>query len=103
MHTHLQPIVAELLAIFDSLDDRELLRTLASCRLTGRKGYSLTALWRAYITSYYLNLSCTNDRWLADDVQWADQVSLRQTPRWRKLQWGVAFPKSSGLSYVLQH
>ncbi len=74
-----------MLAIFDTLYDSELLQTLASYRWTGRKGYSLKALWHAYIASYYLNLSCTNDliRHLQDNDSLAAVCGFDKLPsRW---------------------
>jgi hypothetical protein len=78
-------MVSELLAIFAALDASALLRTLAAYRRTGRKGYSLTALWQAYLASYYLNLSCTNDliRHLQDNPLLAAVCGFDSLPsRW---------------------
>ena len=59
----------ELQAVFDSLDDAALLVELQSYRWTGRQGYPLIALWRAYTASFVLNLPHTNAliRRLEDD------------------------------------
>ena len=46
--------------IFSVLDDAALLARLQEYRWTGRQGYSLRALWRAYVASFILNLPHTN-------------------------------------------
>ena len=60
---------SELAAVFSSLDDAALLARLQEYRPTGRRGYDLKALWRAYIGSFILNLPHTNAliRRLEDD------------------------------------
>ncbi len=64
------PRIAELQSVFDVLDDRPILAQLRLYRPTGRQGYPLRALWRAYVASYHLNLPHTNGliRELQDDV-----------------------------------
>ena len=60
---------SELAAVFSSLDDAALLARLQQYRPTGRQGYPLKALWRAYVGSFILNLPHTNAliRRLEDD------------------------------------
>lgn len=64
-----RPRIAELRAIFDDMPDRTLLRRLRAYRPVGRQGYSLRAMWRAYMASFHLNLPHTNAliRELEDD------------------------------------
>ena len=52
---------AVLRTVLDQIDDREVVATLLAYRWTGRPGYSPVAMWRAYIASFVLNLSNTND------------------------------------------
>ena len=63
------PLADELSAIFSAIDDEPLLSALARYRWTGRPGWSLRALWRAYIAGYTLGLPTTNAlvRRLQDD------------------------------------
>ena len=60
---------ANLRRYFASLDDSTLLARLQEYRPTGRQGYPLKALWRAYVGSFVLNLPHTNAliRRLEDD------------------------------------
>ena len=58
--TPAQDHLGELAAIFSSLDDAALLARLPEYRPTGRQGYPLKALWRAYVASFLLNLPHTN-------------------------------------------
>ena len=64
-----QDYLDELAAVFASLDDYALLARLQEYRPTGRQGYALMALWRAYVASFVLNLPHTNAliRRLEDD------------------------------------
>ena len=64
-----QDLLGQLVAIFASLDDSALLARLQEYRPTGRQGYPLKALWRAYVGSFVLNLPHTNAllRRLEDD------------------------------------
>ena len=55
-----QDCLGELAAIFASLHDDALLVRLQEYRPTGRQGYPLKALWRAYVGSFVLNLPHTN-------------------------------------------
>ena len=59
----------EVKAILDNLDASALIECLSRYRPTGRKGYSLKALWRAYMASFLLDLPSTNAliRRLQDD------------------------------------
>ena len=52
-----QDNLGELSAVFSSLDDSALLVRLQEYRPTGRQGYPLKALWRAYVGSFVLNLA----------------------------------------------
>ena len=63
------PLVGELTAIYDVIDDEPLLARLAQYRWTGRPGWSLRALWRAYLAGSVLGLGTTNAlvRRLQDD------------------------------------
>lgn len=63
------PLADELSAIFNVLDDEPLLGALASYRWTGRPGWSVRALWRAYVAGFVLGLGTTNGlvRRLQDD------------------------------------
>ena len=56
--------------MLDSVDASPLLDRLAEYRPTGRKGYPLIALWRAYLMSFLLNMPSTNAlvRRLQDDA-----------------------------------
>lgn len=47
-------------AILSHLDDAPVLKKLRSYRMTGRPGYPLRAMWRAYVCSFLLNLPSTN-------------------------------------------
>ena len=58
--TPAQDHLGELAAVFSSLDDAALLVRLQEYRPTGRPGYPLKALWRAYVASFILNLPHTN-------------------------------------------
>ena len=64
-----QDALGELSAVFSNLDDAALLARLQEYRPTGRQGYPLKALWRAYVGSFVLNLPHTNSliRRLEDD------------------------------------
>ena len=55
-----QDYLGELSAVFSSLDDSALLVRLQEYRPTGRQGYPLKALWRAYVGSFVLNMAHTN-------------------------------------------
>lgn len=54
------PRLAELKAIFAAGDDTAILARLQAYRPTGRPGYPLRALWRAYLASFCLNLGNAN-------------------------------------------
>ena len=64
------PLAGELGSIFETIDDERLLATLAHYRWNGRPGWSLRALWRAYVAAYMLGLPTANAlvRRLQDDV-----------------------------------
>ena len=46
--------------VLDALQETELLERLWEYRPVGRRGYPLRALWRAYVSSFLLNLPSTN-------------------------------------------
>ena len=73
---------SELAAVFSSLDDAALLARLQEYRPTGRQGYPLKALWRAYVGSFILNLPHTNAliRRLEDDQDLRDLCGFRRLP-----------------------
>ena len=50
----------ELADVLSHLEDAPVLKKLRSYRLTGRPGYPLRAMWRAYVCSFLLNLPSTN-------------------------------------------
>ena len=50
----------ELRIILNTIDSTPLLKRLRAYRRTGRPGYPLAALWRAYVASFVLNLPSTN-------------------------------------------
>lgn len=79
------PLVAELSAAFDLIDDEPLLAALSAYRWTGRPGWSLRALWRSYVASFVLNHGTTNDliRRLQDDVELRELCGFDALPsRW---------------------
>ena len=57
--------------ILESLDDSELLNRLWKLRRNGRPGHPIKAMWSAYVASYLLSMTSTNDliRRLQDDPQ----------------------------------
>ena len=55
-----QDHLAELSAVFDALDDTDLVEYIRLCRHNGRPGYEPKAMWRAYVASFILNLPHTN-------------------------------------------
>lgn len=65
------PLLAELRAIFDNVDDTALLARLALYRTNGRPGYPLRPLLRACLVSYQLGLPSANAliRQLQDNPQ----------------------------------
>ncbi len=64
------PLIGELQAVFDVLDDTEIVARLSAYRWTGRKGWSLRTLWKSYVAAYAMNIATTNDliRRLQDDA-----------------------------------
>ena len=74
-----QGVLAELAGVFGSIDDDALLARLQEYRWTGRQGYSLRALWRAYLGSFILNLPHTNAliRRLEDDADFRRLCGFR--------------------------
>lgn len=79
------PLVAELSAAFEIIDDEPLLAALSAYRWTGRPGWSVRALWRSYLASFVLNHGTTNDliRRLQDDAELRDLCGFDALPsRW---------------------
>lgn len=76
--------LAEVKAILDSVDTSALIARLWAYRWNGRPGHSLTALWRAHLLRYLLNLPSIN----------ALILRLRDDPRLRRL---------CGFSHQLPH
>lgn len=72
----LQPLAGNdrdhLAEVLDSVDASSILHTLQRYRWTGRKGYSLSALWRAYLASLVLNLPHTNA--LIRQLAWDEEL-----------------------------
>ncbi len=56
-----QDTLSELSAIFDNLDDSDLVESIREQRHNGRPGYSPRAMWRAYVASFVLNLASINE------------------------------------------
>ena len=65
------PGLLQIRDILNSIDATKLIARLQAYRWTGRRGYPLTAMWRAYVASFILNLGSTNDliRRLEDDLE----------------------------------
>lgn len=57
--------------ILEAIDSTALIDRLWAYRRTGRPGYPPQSLWRAYVASFILNLSSTNEliRRLEDDIE----------------------------------
>ncbi len=55
------PIVAELRAIFDSLDDSRLIEALIGPTRRGPKGHSVKALWNCFVAKHALSLPSTRE------------------------------------------
>ena len=52
--------LVELAVLLDRLENTPLIERLTAYRPVGRRGYSLRALWRAYLCTFFLNLPHTN-------------------------------------------
>ena len=80
-----QDYLGELSSVFSSLDDSALLARLQEYRPTGRQGYPLKALWRAYVGSFVLNLAHTNAliRRLEDDADFRTLCGFGDLPHRR--------------------
>ena len=80
-----QDYLGELSAVFSSLNDSALLVRLQEYRPTGRQGYPLKALWRAYVGSFVLNLAHTNAliRRLEDDADFRTLCGFGALPHRR--------------------
>lgn len=76
------PLVDELSALFDSIDDSKLMTRLWQYRWTGRRGYSPRSLWRAVIAGHYLNIGSTIGltRRLQEDAALLAVCGLRSVP-----------------------
>ena len=74
--------LAELAAVLASIDDAALLARLQEYRWTGRQGYSLRALWWAYLGAFVLNLPHTNAliRRLEDDADFRRLCGFSDLP-----------------------
>ena len=72
----------ELRCVLDEVDVSALVARLEEYRPVGRKGYPLTALWRAYFTSFILGLPSTNAliRRLQDDPELRLLCGFSQLP-----------------------
>ncbi len=77
-----QDAFGDLAAVLYSLDDTAILARLQQYRWTGRQGYDLRALWRAYVASFVLNLPHTNAliRQLEDDRDFRRLCGFRGLP-----------------------
>ena len=69
--TQASPGLTEVREIIDAIDAAPILERLAEYRRTGRRGYPLRSLWRAYVVSFALNMATTNDliRRLQDHIE----------------------------------
>ena len=76
------PLVGELAAIYEALDDSRLMKRLWSYRWTGRRGYSPRSLWRAVIAGYFLNIGTTIGlvRRLQEDRELSNVCGLSRVP-----------------------
>ena len=65
------PGLFEIQQVLDAVDASALIERLRAYRRTGRPGYPLRSLWRAYLASFILNLPSTNAliRRLQDDLE----------------------------------
>ncbi len=65
------PGLTEIKEIIDAIDATPILSRLQEYRRTGRRGYPLRSLWRAYVASFVLNMASTNDliRRLQDNLE----------------------------------
>ena len=74
--------VPQIAAILETVDSTTLLKRLRAYRPVGRKGYSLEALWRAYLASFILDLPHTNAliRRLQDDAELRQLCGFDQLP-----------------------
>ena len=72
----------EIRAVLEAVDASALVTRLEEYRPVGRKGYPLTALWRAYFVSFILGLSSTNAliRRLQDDPELRLLCGFSQLP-----------------------
>lgn len=72
----------ELRGVLALLNDQALLRRLAAYRRTGRPGYALKALWRAFVCSFLLNLGSTNAliRELCDNSAFRGLCGFKRLP-----------------------
>ena len=72
----------EIAAALDTFDDAALIKRLKQYRWTGRPGYPLRALWRAYVCSFLMNLSSTNAliRELQDNLDFQELCGFSALP-----------------------
>ena len=76
------PSISELKEVLDSIDATALIDRLRAYRPVGRRGYPLNSLWRAYVSSFVLNLPHTNAliRRLEDDLELRMLCGFSQLP-----------------------
>jgi transposase len=76
------PLVDELSAIYEALDDSKLMKRLWSYRWTGRRGYSPRSLWWAVIAGYFLNIGTSIGlvRRLQEDKELSDLCGFFRVP-----------------------
>lgn len=74
--------IVDLGRVLDALNDTPIIARLQRYRWTGRKGYSIEALWRSYVASFVLNLPHTNAllRRLEDDEHLRDLCGFDTLP-----------------------
>ena len=98
-----QDALGELSAVFSGLDDAALLGRLQEYRPTGRQGYPLKALWRAYVGSFVLNLPHTTAliRRLEDDPRFRILCGLGALPHRRTFEQPVPGAQAPAAARIL--
>ena len=76
------PTIREIAAALNAINDAPLLERLEAYRPTGRRGYGPKALWRAYLSSFMLNLRSVSDliRRLQDSAELRQLCGLHRVP-----------------------